>query len=462
MTIKKGQMVELHITDMEVGGKGVARIDGMVVFVDHVVAMDRVLAQIQKKKKNYAEARLVSILDPSPFRVTSPCPYAGFCGGCKWQFIDYQKQLEYKRQHVVDALEHIGLLKEVRVHPVMASEKIFGYRNKMEFSFSDRRWFLPEEGEESRANSDFALGLHVPGTFHKVLDIESCRLHPDSGNAILNHVKQYVKGSGLPVYGLKTHEGFWRFLMLRHSACYDQWMVNIITASENRAAVQPLAESLGHTYPNVISVINNITARKAQIAFGEYEICLAGKNCVKDRIGSYEFEISANSFFQTNTQGAESLYAIVKQAADLSGNETVFDLYCGTGTISLFLSDAAHRVVGFEIVASAVDDAGKNCSANRVSNCSFALGDIRQSLVQTSEKPDVVVIDPPRAGMHPDVVKQVLAMEPEKIVYVSCNPATLARDVGMMKGHYHVAQVQPVDMFPHTFHIESVAKLEKS
>ncbi len=461
MTVKKGQIVELAITDMEVGGKGVARIDGMVVFVDHTVAGDRALAQIQKKKKNYAEARLVSILDASPFRVNPPCPYAGFCGGCKWQFIDYPKQLEYKRQHVADALAHIGLIKEAAVHPVMASEKIFGYRNKMEFSFSDKRWFLPDEEEESRANSDFALGLHVPGTFHKVLDIESCRLHPDSGNAILNHVKQYVKGSGVPVYGLKSHEGFWRFLMLRHSAFYDQWMVNIITASENRTVVGPLAESLCKTYPNVISVINNITARKAQIAFGEYEICLAGKSCVRDRIGPYEFEISANSFFQTNTKGAESLYGIVKQAADLSGNETVFDLYCGTGTIAIFLSDMASRVVGFEISAGAVDDAGKNCSANHVTNCRFIPGDIRESLCRMSEKPDVMIIDPPRAGMHKDVVNQILAMGPEKVIYVSCNPATLARDMGMMKDHYHVAEVQPVDMFPHTFHIESVAILEK-
>jgi 23S rRNA (uracil1939-C5)-methyltransferase len=462
MTVKKGQIVELRITDMEVGGKGVARIDGMVVFVDHTVAMDRGLAQIQKKKKNYAEARLVSLLEASPFRVLPPCPYSGFCGGCKWQFIDYPKQLEYKRQHVVDALEHIGMLKEVTVYPMMASEKIFGYRNKMEFSFSDKRWFLPEEGEESRSDSDFALGLHVPGTFNKVLDIEACRLQPDSGNAILNHVKQYVKGSAMPVYGLKSHEGFWRFLMLRHSAFYDQWMVNIITAFEKADAVKPLAESLGRGYPNVISVINNITARKAQIAFGEYELCLMGEKGLKDRIGAYEFEISANSFFQTNTKGAESLYGIVKKAADFSGNETVFDLYCGTGTISLFLSDEVRRVVGFEISATAVDDANKNCLANRVSNCSFVLGDIRESLIRIAEKPDVMIIDPPRAGMHQDVVKQVLAMGPEKIVYVSCNPATLARDVGMMKDHYHLAEVQPVDMFPHTFHVESVARLEKT
>ncbi|MBW1942184.1 MAG: 23S rRNA (uracil(1939)-C(5))-methyltransferase RlmD [Deltaproteobacteria bacterium] len=461
MTVKRGQVIDVTITDMATGGKGIARVNGMVVFVDHTVPMDTVTVNVVKKKRNYVEARVVVLLEASPFRVDSACRYCGFCGGCKWQFIQYDKQLVYKQQQVKEALEHIGMVKDVTVYPTTPSPEIFGYRNKMEFSCSDRRWLLPHEMNQDGIDLDFALGLHVPGTFHKVLDIETCLLQPGLGNEILNDVKRFIKTSDMPVYGLRSHTGFWRFLMLRHSSYYDQWMVNIITSQENKSAVRPMAEFLAEKYTQVVSVMNNITSKKAQIAVGEYETCLFGDTVIKDRIGGFEFEISANSFFQTNTRGAETLYNFVKEYAGLIGNETVFDLYCGTGTISIFLSAFAERITGFEIVERAVADAKKNCEANGISNCRFILGDIRTSLSEISEKPDVMIIDPPRAGMHKDVVKQVLAMGPSKIVYVSCNPATLARDVGLMKDHYAVLEVQPVDMFPHTFHVEAVAGLEK-
>jgi 23S rRNA (uracil1939-C5)-methyltransferase len=461
MALKKGQIITVEIADMAIGGKGVTRVDGLVVFVDQCVPGDNVTARIVRKKKSYAEARVVSVDTPSVFRKKPPCHYAGYCGGCKWQFIDYEKQLEFKCQHVRESLEHIGLLEDVRVHPTITTGEPLGYRNKMEFSFSDRRWLLPQEMDSDTIDRDFALGLHVPGTFHKVLDIDACLLHPEMGNLILNDVRQFARTSGLPVYGLKSHEGFWRFLMLRHSAYYDQWMVNIITAGENNEAIRNLSELLSNKFSRVVSVMHNVTGKKAQIAVGEYETCFFGDATIKDRIGGYEFEISANSFFQTNTRGAELLYSIVKDYAGLTGNETVFDLYCGTGTISIFLSDRAGLITGFEIVESAVSDAQKNCTANGISNCRFVLGDIKTSLSQISEKPDVMIIDPPRAGMHKDVVKQVLALAPDKIIYVSCNPATLARDAGLMKDHYAVIEVQPVDMFPQTFHVESVARLEK-
>lgn len=461
MALKKGQTITLDITDMAVGGKGIARVNGMVVFVDQCVPQDKVVARITRKKKNYAEAKLVSVIEASPFRKTPPCPYAGFCGGCTWQFIDYEKQLDFKRRHVRESLEHIGLLENVRVHPTLTSGNQLRYRNKMEFSFSDRRWLLPHEMDSDSINRDFALGLHVPGTFHKVLDIDTCLLQPDMGNMILNDVRHFVKASGLPVYGLKSHEGFWRFLMLRHSSHYDQWMVNIITARENKESINAMARFLADKYPRVVSVVHNITAKKAQIAVGEYETCVFGDAVIKDRIAGYEFEISSNSFFQTNTRSAEILYGIVEEYANLTGNETVFDLYCGIGTISIFLSAFSRQITGFEIVESAVADARKNCRSNGVSNCRFVSGDIKTSLSQISEKPDVMVIDPPRAGMHKDVVKQVLAMGPSRIVYVSCNPATLARDLGLMKDHYAVKEAQPVDMFPQTFHVESVVRLER-
>jgi len=331
----------------------------------------------------------------------------------------------------------------------------------MEFSCSDRRWLLPDEMDQDDVDKGFALGLHVPGTFYKVLDTTECWLQPELGNHILADVRAFIKNSDAPVYGLRSHTGFWRFVMLRHSVAYDQWMVNIITAAEDIETVQPLADQLMAKYPNVVSIINNITTRKAGVAIGEYEILLAGTSFIRDKIGSFEFEISANSFFQTNSRGAESLYETVKAYARLTGEETVLDLYCGTGTIAIYLAALAKEVIGLEIVAGAIADAENNCRFNSISNCRFILGDIKESLSRVAKRSEVMIIDPPRAGMHKEVVKQVLALKPDRIVYVSCNPATMARDLGILKESYKVLEVQPVDMFPHTYHIESVARLEK-
>lgn len=459
MSIKKGQILDLEIDDIAFGGKGFTKVDGFSVFVDQAIALDRVSARIVKKKKNYAEARVLKLLEPSPYRVEAPCAYSGFCGGCKWQFLDYEKQLYYKTRQVTDSLAHIGLLRDIPVQPAWPSDNIFGYRNKMEFSCADQRWLMPDEMQDETVSKGFGIGLHVPGTYHKVLDIERCEIQPDLGNAILAEVRAFIKTSGVPVYGLRSHEGFWRFLMLRHSVAYDQWMVNIITAWEDLAVVQPLAERLMRKYPSIVSVVNNITARKAAVAIGEKEIVLGGNACIYDKLGPYEFEISANSFFQTNTRGAARLYGKVKDYAQLTGTETVVDLYSGTGTIPIWLSDGAREIIGMEIVAGAVADARENCRKNDVSNCRFIAGDIKDCLPALSRHPDVMIIDPPRVGMHKDVVGQVLALSPRRIVYVSCNPATLARDLGLLKERYDVIEVQPVDMFPHTYHIESVALL---
>ena len=461
MAVKKGQIIEMEITDMATGGRGIARVEGLVVFVDYTVPGDNVTARIVKKKRSHAEARVDTLLSPSSVRTEAPCPYFGFCGGCKWQFVDYEMQLAYKKQFVKDAFDHIALIPDIPIQNTLPSANVFGYRNKMEFSCSDRRWLLPSEMGREDLRTDFALGLHVPGTFHKVLDIDACLLQPVPGNELLQHASDFMKHSEKPVYGLKSHEGFWRFLMLRHSVFYDQWMVNIITSAEDREAVLPLADSLREKYPRVVSVMNNITSRKAGIAVGEYEVCLGGEAVIRDRIGDFEFEVSANSFFQTNSIGAGTLYEVAKAYAGLTGNEMVVDLYCGTGTISIFLSDMAAQVTGLEIVESAVQDAEKNCRQNGISNCQFILGDIKDSMAQITHSPDVLIIDPPRSGMHKDVVKQVLALGAERVVYVSCNPATQARDIALMKEDYKVEEIQPVDMFPHTFHVEAVAKLVK-
>jgi 23S rRNA (uracil1939-C5)-methyltransferase len=461
MSIQKGQLHEVDISGVAYGGKGIVHIEGFAVFVDQAVPGDRARIFITRKKKNYAEARVVSFLQPSGDRVPAPCPHSGVCGGCKWQFLDYDRQLAYKRRHVAESLAHIGLIKEVTVHPTLPSELRFGYRNKVEFTCSDSPWRLPHEMEDPDTAGGFALGFHVPGVFHKVLDIAACLLQPDMGNRILGDVRRYLQLSEMPMYCPRTHNGFWRFVMLRHSVAHDHWMVNIITAAENRGAVAPLADLLKNKYPQIISVVNNITAKKAAISAGEYEILLFGNDHLTDRLFEFEFDISASSFFQTNSRGAQTLYQTVMAYAGLTGTETVFDLYCGTGTIAICLSKAARRVIGFEVVDAAVSDAEKNCLKNGVSNCTFYRGDIKNCLSEALCKPDVMIIDPPRDGMHKSVVQQVLDLLPERIVYVSCNPATLARDLGLMKDAYQVIEVQPVDMFPHTFHIESVARLQK-
>jgi 23S rRNA (uracil1939-C5)-methyltransferase len=461
MSLKKGQQITLEISHIAFGGKGLAKPDGFAVFVDKAVPGDVVQVRITRKKKNYAEARVLELLEPSSDRIDPACPYSGYCGGCKWQFLDYEKQLAYKRQHVTEALAHIGGIEAVLVHETIPSERLFGYRNKMEFSCSDRRWVLPNEMDRDDLDRTFALGLHVPGTFNKVIDTEVCFLHPTLGNDILAYIRQAIRRSELPPYGLKSHAGYWRFVMLRNSAFYGHWMVNIVTSCENTKAMEPLANQLMEQFPDVVSVVNNITARKSSVAIGESEVLVAGEPFLKERIGSFEFIISANSFFQTNSVGAQTLYDKTKEYADLQGHETVLDLYSGTGTIAIYLADSAKHIIGIEQVESAVRNAERNCRINHVSNCRFIQGDIKDKLPLLTEKPQVVVIDPPRAGMHKDVIRQVLRLAPERIVYVSCNPASLARDVALLSEDYDLLEVQPVDMFPHTYHIEAVAKLHR-
>lgn len=461
MKLKKGQPIEVEISAIAFGGKGLVRINGLAVFVDQAVPGDHVLIRITRKKKNYAEARVMELLKPSSHRINPPCIYSGFCGGCKWQFLEYDVQLHYKQQHVRESIEHIGLIKDVSVHPTIPSPSTFGYRNKMEFSCTDRRWLTTDEMKQLGIDKGFGIGLHVPGTFFKVFDTQKCLLQPDLGNRILDDVRQTMKSSGLPAYGLHSHEGFWRFLMLRHSTAVDNWMVNIVTASDDPHAVLPIADVLTQKYPNVAAVVNNITSRKAGVSTGEFERTVAGDSTIVDKIGSFNFVISANSFFQTNTAGAAKLYDTVKQFAELCGSETVLDLYSGTGTIPILLSDDAKEVIGLEMAPSAVADAERNCRNNQINNCRFVLGDIRETLPAVTKKPDVLIIDPPRAGMHKDVVKQILSLLPERIVYVSCNPSTLARDLNLLQKTYQVIEVQPVDLFPHTYHVESVTKLVK-
>ncbi len=462
MKPRKGQLLELGIEKMAFGGKGVAFQDGFVVFVEHAAPGDRVLAKVYKKKKDYAEARAVDIIEPSRVRVEPPCRYVPFCGGCQWQHIGYQAQLEFKQGFVAEALERIAGLKDFLVEKIIPSDKVFGYRNKMEFSFSTKAWLPPGQFKSGGPRPPFALGLHVPGTFHKVIDMDECLLQPPDGNKILKLVREYVEKAGLPAYDLKTHQGFWRFVCLRHSDAREEWMVNLVTAEERGDILAPLAEGLIMQVPSIRTVVNNITRRRAGVAVGETEKILAGDGIIEDHIGPYRFSISANSFFQTNTKAAEKLYQRVAEFAELSGGEMVLDLYCGTGTISIFLARKAARVVGLELSEIAVADAHKNCRQNGIDNCHFIAGDIRDTLSLVQGRPHVVVIDPPRAGMHKDVVQKLLDLSPPIIIYVSCNPSTMARDLAILKDHYRLERVQPVDMFPNTYHVESIARLAKN
>ncbi len=457
--IKKGQDIHLDISGLAFGGRGIAKISGFTVFVDGAVEGDLVLARVTKHKKSFAEARVLEVITPSPYRIDPVCKYSGVCGGCTMQFIDHERQLYYKTSHVREALEHIAMMDNVTVLPAVSSEKVFGYRNKMEFTCSPDRWLMPDEMGMEGVERGAGIGFHAPKSFQRVIDIKKCHLMPDEGNAILEEIRSHVLESDLAAYDQKRHTGFWRFVSLRHSVATDTWMVNLITSSENERAVVPLKDRLVSKFSGITSVVNNITARKAGVAFGEYEIQLHGNDYIMERLGEFEFKISPNSFFQTNTRGAEILYSIAAEYAGLTGSEDVVDLYCGAGTIGIWLSRYAGKVTGIEIIESAVEDARKNAELNGIKNCSFHLGDVAH-ILDSVEKPDVMIVDPPRAGMSKEVVKQVIDMAPKRIVYVSCNPATMARDFTELKKYYKIHEIQPVDMFPNTYHIEAVARLD--
>lgn len=459
MIIRKEDLIELYVDNLAYGGEGIARVDGFVIFVRGAVPGDRIIARIYKKRKGYANASIVQILDPSPNRIEAPCPYNGYCGGCTYQHLNYCTQLFHKREHVIDAMKRLGSFESVKVHEVIPSDKEFGYRNKMEFSFSDRKWILPEEFVKTGEKEEIALGLHVPGTYYKVIDIDACLLQHNDGNSIIRIVKDYAVKSKAPAYGLKSHKGFWRFLALRYSSSFDEWMVNIITSENNRDLLIPLVDKLHENKNNISTIVNNISRRKAAIAVGEEESILSGDGYIREMIGQYLFHVSANSFFQTNSPGAEKLYGKVLEYAELKGNESVLDLYCGTGTIPIFLSKHAKKIIGMEISESAVKDAEHNCRINGVDNCRFILGDVKDKISELDFKPDLLVIDPPRTGIHMNIIEAIMKIRVKKIVYVSCNPATMARDIGNMGREYDIEEIQPVDMFPHTYHIECVAKL---
>lgn len=459
--LKRRQEIELQIEKVAFGGKGIAYADEYVVFIDDCLPGDRLIARITKAKKNYAEGYVRELLSPSPLRREAPCAHFSHCGGCKWQHVDYAQQLQFKRQHVEESLRHIGGVSPGALHEPLPAPEIFGYRNKMEFSFSANRWLTPEELKDPENKKDFALGLHVPRFFDRIIDVAHCWIQTEQMNAVLEFSKHYFKQAGIAPYHLRSHDGVLRHLVLRQSFAEQQVMVNVVTATGLEAVLPDYAEALVRECPFVSSVYNTINRGVAQVATGEEQNLIYGAEVLVEKLGKFRFEISPDSFFQTNSRQAERLYEVVKQYAEVQGR-LVWDLYCGTGSIGIFVAETARKIIGFEIVENAVRDAYRNAGLNGIINCEFVAGDLRFNLMKYAENPpDVIICDPPRAGMHKDVVSTLLEVAPPQIIYVSCNPATMARDLAELTRSYEVVEVQPVDMFPHTYHVESVAKLKK-
>jgi 23S rRNA (uracil1939-C5)-methyltransferase len=471
--MKRGEELELHVERYGAEGKGIARVEGFVVFIRGGVPGDSVIVRLVKVSKNFAEAEVVSVVQPSPHRTTPRCRHFGTCGGCVWQHLAYPAQMEFKRQQVVDALERIGGFSGVTVQPTLGATDAFYYRNKMEFSFG-MRWLTREELDASGPGDAsgepiqrFALGLHIPQRFDRVLDVRECFLQSEESSAIVNAVREFALEKELTIYSTITHTGYLRNLVIREGRHTGDRMVNLVTSEERPALMQEFTNLVRDRFPSVTTVVNNITIRRSQVAIGDREIVLFGPGFIRERIGARQYRISANSFFQTNTLQAERLYDTACAMADLRPNDTLFDLYSGTGTIALHAADRVSTVVGIESVPAAVDDARRNAEEQGVTNCSFLLGDLKEKIVNDIEwlertgPPSVMIIDPPRAGMHPKVVDRIREIHPQRIVYVSCNPATQARDLKTLcaEGAYAIGAVQPVDMFPHTMHVENVVRL---
>lgn len=483
MNIKKGDVLEFTIEKFAFEGKGIAKVNRdiffpgeendedkkYVVFVGGSYPGDTVKAKLFKIKKTYAEARTTEIITPSAGRVKAECQYFGTCGGCKQQDLNYESQINYKQLQVEEIFTRLGGMSGFEIEPILPCDIIFHYRNKMEYSFSDKRWLTVDEiSLGGDINRNFALGLHIPGMYDKVLDINICYLQAPGSSKILNLTRSFFKTRGTTIYSTKTHEGYLRNLVIKLSHNADDLMVNLVTSYEDDILMNEYTAVLLQEVPEIKTIINNINLRKAAIAVGDYEKVFFGSGFIFDYIGEYKFRISANSFFQTNTHQAEHLYTTALEFAALTGNEVVYDLYSGAGTISIFISGKAKQVYAFETVESAVADASENVKLNNITNVEFVTADLYKSFLplvneKNIPKPDVIVIDPPRSGMHENTVNDVITLQPQKIVYVSCNPTTQVRDIKLFSAAgYKLVKIKPVDMFPHTFHIENVALLIKT
>jgi 23S rRNA (uracil1939-C5)-methyltransferase len=451
---RRGDVIDLAIDDLAFGGEGVGRLDGYVVFVREGLPGDRLHVRVTETRARYARGVIEAVVTPSVDRVSVPCPYFGRCGGCRLQHLAYTAQLRFKAKQVRDCLERLGgLAAGLEIRPIVPAAEPYGYRNKMEFTVA---------GETGGP----VVGLHETERYDSVLDIERCLLQTDTMNALLDEVRRQARERRLAVWDPATEQGLLRFVTLREGRRTGQAMVNIVAASPDVEALGSIAEAVHARVPATVSVVVNVNAKKASVAVGTEEHVLLGRDHIVEALGGVNFQVSANSFFQTNTGQAERLFALVADACALTGRETVFDLYSGTGAISLLLARHCRQVYGIELAPAAVDDAVRNARANGIGNAAFFAGEVRHvlpDLVRQGVTADLAVADPPRAGFHPKALAALVALAPPRIVYVSCNPATLARDLGdLVRAGYRVEWVQPVDMFPQTPHIEAVARLVRA
>ncbi len=445
-------------------GKSLAHVDGTVVFVEFAVPGDIVNVKVTKKKKNYMEGFILEIVKPSEDRLQPFCEHFGICGGCRWQPLPYDMQLKAKQQQVWDQLVRIGHLEIPDISPILPSDKTKYYRNKLEFTFSNKRWIYNNEDPDSLTDEErLGLGFHVGKFFDKVLDIKHCSLQPEPSNEIRLFIREYAVTHNLEFYNIRENTGFLRNIIIRNNQVGDV-MLTVCFAYDDQDKIVPMLDAIAAEFPQIKS-LHYVINEKLNDSISDLDCILyKGEDAIWETMGKLKFKIGPKSFYQTNSEQAYKLYSVAKEFAALTGNEVVYDLYTGTGTIAQFISDKAYKVIGIEYVKEAIEDARINAEANGITNCTFFDGDMKDILtadfIKEHGKPEVMIIDPPRAGMHPDVVKVIMEAAPERIVYVSCNPASQARDLAMMSPMYEITAVQPVDMFPHTMHVENVCALK--
>jgi 23S rRNA (uracil1939-C5)-methyltransferase len=451
----------VEIFDISTEGKGIGRIGNIVCFVDFAVPGDVTDIQITRKKSNYYEGKIINIRKYSEKRTTPVCKHFGICGGCKWQNLNYEAQLIYKQKYVEDAITRIAKI-QTTILPIIPSKHIYQYRNKLEFTFSNKKWFTSTSLPQAFLQKEGALGFHIPKFYDKVLDIEECHLQEEPSNAIRLEIKKFAVENKWEFYDIKQQTGFLRNLIIRNTSI-GEWMVVIVFFYDIATARESLLNHLQRKFPQITSLQYVINPKKNDSIHDLEVITFAGKTYIEEQMEGLKFRIGSKSFFQTNSLHAYELYKVTRDFAELKGNELVYDLYTGIGTIAHFIARSAKKVIGIEYIPEAIEDAKINSTLNNISNTEFLAGDIKEILtdnfISVHGRPNVIITDPPRAGMHESVVKKILEICPERIIYVSCNPATQARDISILSKKYSVEKVQPIDMFPHTAHVENVVKL---
>ena len=455
----------ITITDIAAEGKAIAKINDIVVFIPFVVPGDVVDLQVTRKKSHFMEARPIQFHSYAENRTEAVCEHYGICGGCKWQILPYAEQIRYKQKQIVDNLTRIGKIELPDITPILGSSRTEFYRNKLEFTFSNKRWRTNEEIAEGKIFETMnAVGFHIPGQFDKVLDINKCWLQTEDSNEIRNEVRKYALDKELTFFDLRNQEGFLRTMMVRTTST-GELMVIMVFFYEDKEAQNALLQHIADKFPRITSLLYIINSKANDTITDQKVLVFKGNECIYEEMEGLEFKIGPKSFYQTNSEQAYELYKVTRNLAGLTGNELVYDLYTGTGTIANFVAHQARQVVGIEYVPEAIEDAVVNSKLNNIENTLFYAGDMKDILnaafIEKHGKPDVIITDPPRAGMHEDVINAILFAAPERIVYVSCNPATQARDLSLLDAQYKIAAVQPVDMFPHTHHVENVVLLQK-